>query len=108
VLLNPRLDPWKACDLGLVTAVHPTEELAGKVMATALELAAGPTAAWAAGKALLNRAAGMDRLDFHLDQELAALVRSADSPEFARGLDAFFDRGRKADRATPAAAGDPR
>ena len=106
VLLNPRLDPWKARDLGLVTAVYPTEELAGKVMATALELAAGPTAAWAAGKALLNRAAGMDRLDFHLDQELAALVRSADSPEFAAGLDAFFDRSGKG-AAVDAGSGRP-
>lgn len=105
VLLNPRLDPWKARDLGLVTAVYPTEELAGKVMATALELAAGPTAAWAAGKALLNRAAGMDRLDFHLDQELAALVRSADSPEFAAGLDAFFDRKARAATAGKAEGG---
>ena len=46
----------------------------------------------AAGKALLNRAAGMDRLDFHLDQELQHLVRSADSPRFAAGLDEFFAR----------------
>ncbi len=96
VLLNPRLDPWRARDLGLVTAVYPSEELAGKVMGVALELAAGPTAAWAAGKALLNRAAGMDRLDLHLDQELQELVRSADSPEFAAGLEAFFTRKEKA------------
>jgi 2-(1,2-epoxy-1,2-dihydrophenyl)acetyl-CoA isomerase len=93
VLLNPRLDPWRARDVGLITAVYPSEDLAGTVMATALELAQGPTAAWAAGKALLNRAAGMDRLDFHLDQELASLVRSADSPEFAAGLEQFFHRG---------------
>jgi hypothetical protein len=69
-------------------------------MGIALELASGPTAAWAAGKALLNRAAGMDRLDFHLDQELAQLVRSADSPAFAAGLDAFFTR-------KPGATGPP-
>ena len=78
VLLNPRLDPWRARDLGLITAVYPTEDLDATVMKTARELAQGPTSAWAAGKALLNRAAGMDRLDYHLDQELAALVRSAD------------------------------
>jgi 2-(1,2-epoxy-1,2-dihydrophenyl)acetyl-CoA isomerase len=90
VLLNPRLDPFHARDLGLVTRVHPGSALRERVMDTARELAAGPTAAWAAGKALLNRAAGMDRLDFHLDQELASLVRSADSPEFAAGLEEFF------------------
>jgi 2-(1,2-epoxy-1,2-dihydrophenyl)acetyl-CoA isomerase len=105
VLLNPRLDPWRARDIGLVTAVHPAAALAAEVAAVARELAAGPTAAWAAGKALLNRAAGMDRLDHHLDQELAALVRSADSPEFAAGLDAFFTRKeRPAAPAVPAPA----
>jgi 2-(1,2-epoxy-1,2-dihydrophenyl)acetyl-CoA isomerase len=92
VFLNPRLDARRARDLGLVTDVFFEEELAGQVGAITRKLAAGPTAAWAAGKALLNRAAGMDRLDFHLDQELASLVRSADSPEFAAGLDAFFER----------------
>ena len=96
VLLNPRLDAWRARDLGLITAVYPAEDLDATVTRTARELAQGPTAAWAAGKALLNRAAGMDRLDFHLDQELAALVRSADSPEFAAGLEEFFHRGATA------------
>ena len=92
VLLNPRLEPARARDLGLITEVVPDGELDAVVMRTALALAQGPTAAWAAGKALLNRAAGMDRLDFHLDQELQQLVRSADSPQFAAGLDAFFAR----------------
>jgi 2-(1,2-epoxy-1,2-dihydrophenyl)acetyl-CoA isomerase len=92
VLLNPRLEPARARDLGLITEVVPDGELDAVVMRIALALAQGPTAAWAAGKALLNRAAGMDRLDFHLDQELQQLVRSADSPQFAAGLDAFFAR----------------
>jgi len=107
VLLNPRLDPWRARDLGLITAVHPRAELAASVAAVARELAAGPTAAWAAGKALLNRAAGMDRLDLHLDQELAALVRSADSPEFAAGLEAFFTRRGNDGVATTVAGTEP-
>src|SRR5688500_17364688 len=92
VLLNPRLEPARARDLGLITEVVPAAELDAVVMRTARDLARGPTAAWAAGKALLNRAAGMDRLDFHLDQELQQLVRSADSPQFAAGLDEFFAR----------------
>ena len=92
VLLNPRLEPARARDLGLITEVVPAGELDAVVMRTARALADGPTAAWAAGKALLNRAAGMDRLDFHLDQELQQLVRSADSPRFAAGLEEFFAR----------------
>ena len=36
--------------------------------------------------------AGVDRLDFHLDQELENLARSADGAEFAEGLDAFLGK----------------
>jgi len=43
-------------------------------------------------KGLMNDAAGMDRLDGHLDRELDELVRIADGPEFAEGLDAFSAR----------------
>jgi enoyl-CoA hydratase/carnithine racemase len=32
----------------------------------------------------------VDRLDFHLDQELEYLARIADGRDFAEGLDAFF------------------
>ena len=38
----------------------------------------------------MNEAAGLDRLDHHLDRELEALVRVADGPDFAEGIDAFF------------------
>jgi enoyl-CoA hydratase/carnithine racemase len=41
-------------------------------------------------KALLNQAAGVDRLDYHLDRELEALARIADGRDFAEGLEAFF------------------
>ena len=45
-----------------------------------------------ASKGLINRAAGIDRLDYHLDQELEHLVRSADGAEFAEGIGAFFEK----------------
>jgi hypothetical protein len=48
-------------------------------------------------KRLLNRAAGMDGLDAHLGAEVEALVASADSGEFAEGLDRFFSRGSESD-----------
>jgi 2-(1,2-epoxy-1,2-dihydrophenyl)acetyl-CoA isomerase len=92
VLLNPRLDARAALDLGLVTAVHPAAEMEEQARALARRVAAGPTAAFASAKALLNLAAGMDRLDYHLDRELEALARSGDSADFAEGLAAFLAR----------------
>ena len=89
-LLNPRLDAARAQTLGLVSEVYPSEEFEAAVNAVAQRLAAGPTGAYAAAKRLMNEAAGVDRLDYHLDRELEALVQSADSADFREGLDAFF------------------
>jgi 2-(1,2-epoxy-1,2-dihydrophenyl)acetyl-CoA isomerase len=92
VLLNPRLDAHHAHAMGLVTAVHPVATFDREVMALARRLAEGPTAAYAAAKALLNEAAGLDRLDFHLDRELQQLTRTADGADFAEGMQAFLDK----------------
>lgn len=92
VLLNPRLSADEAFRLGLVSAVHPPDRFGAEVDMLTGRLAAGPTAAFAKTKALLNAAAGMDRLDQHLDRELEELVRAADGPEFAEGLDAFLEK----------------
>jgi 2-(1,2-epoxy-1,2-dihydrophenyl)acetyl-CoA isomerase len=92
VFLNPRLDARRAFEMGLVTAVHPAERFEDEVAAVAARLAAGPTRAFATTKALLNAAAGLDRLDPHLDRELEELVRAADSAEFAEGLAAFLGK----------------
>ena len=54
--------------------------------------------AFGVAKALINQAAGVDRLDFHLDQELQHLVRSANSDEFKEGLRAFFEKRPRAVR----------
>ncbi len=90
MLLNPRLDAAAARDLGLVTRVFANDAFEAGVAETAARIAAGPTTAYGIAKTLLNQAAGMDRLDYHLDQELEQLARIADGPEFAAGLDAFF------------------
>lgn len=90
VLLNPRLDARTALQLGLITAVYPTEGFEAQVLRIARELAEGPTRAYGIAKGLLNQAAGVDRLDYHLDQELENLARIADGPDFAEGLEAFF------------------
>jgi 2-(1,2-epoxy-1,2-dihydrophenyl)acetyl-CoA isomerase len=90
MLLNPRLTAARAKELGLVTDVYPDADFDTAVETMSQRLAAGPTRAFGVAKALLNSAAGMDRLDYHLDQELENLSRIADGPEFQEGLDAFF------------------
>ena len=90
VLLNPRLDASRAQQLGLINDVFPTETFDHDVRRMAKTVADGPVEAFAVAKGLLNQAAGMDRLDVHLDRELDHLARIADGAEFAAGLDAFF------------------
>ncbi len=92
VFLNPRLDAARALEIGLVTTVHPVERFDREVSDVARRLAEGPTEAWGIAKSLINQAAGVDRLDFHLDQELASLARIADGADFAEGLDGFFEK----------------
>jgi len=90
VLLNPRLTAQAAMEMGLITRVFPAETFEADVLDVARRLAAGPTRAYAVAKSLLNQAAGVDQLDYHLDEELQHLARIADSPDFAEGLRAFF------------------
>jgi 2-(1,2-epoxy-1,2-dihydrophenyl)acetyl-CoA isomerase len=95
-LLNPRLEAKAALELGLINRVFPSDRFDAEVRALAARVAEGPTSSFAVTKALLNEAAGIDRLDFHLDRELENLARSADGKDFAEGIDAFF--GKRAPR----------
>lgn len=92
ILLNPRLDAPRALEVGLITAVLPAGTFDEDVLAHARRLAAGPSGAFGEAKALVNLASGMDRLDYHLDQELERLARSADGVEFEEGLQAFLGK----------------
>jgi len=105
MLLNPRLTADRALELGLVTSVTPAVGFAAEVSAVARKLANGPTQAFGVAKSLLNQAAGVDRLDFHLDQEIQNLARSADSPEFQEGIRAFFEKRSPVFTAAPPAHG---
>lgn len=89
-LLNPRLDARTAREWGLVNEVFPDARFDAEVLALARRLADLPTRSIAMTKTLMNQAAGVDRLDWHLDQELESLRRSADSADFAEGIEAFF------------------
>ncbi len=96
VLLNPRLSAREAKATGLITDVLADHQLEGEVLAVARRLAEGPTRAYAVAKSLINQAAGVDQLDYHLDEELRHLARIADGANFAEGLAAFF--GKRAPR----------
>lgn len=102
VLLNPRLSAAAALDLGLITAVFSDATFDADVMTVAQRVAAGPTQAYAIAKRLVNHAAGVEQLDFHLDEELQQLARAADGGEFAEGIAAFF---AKRDAVFPARSG---
>ena len=92
LLLNPRIDAHRALEIGLINAVYPTAMFDHDAHLLAQCLAEGPTEAYGIAKELLNQAAGMDRLDFHLDRELDGLARIADGANFAEGIEAFFDK----------------
>jgi 2-(1,2-epoxy-1,2-dihydrophenyl)acetyl-CoA isomerase len=92
LFLNPRLDAKRAYELGLVSAVFPVATFDDEVAAIARKLALGPTRALGVAKSLIHLAAGADRLDWHLDEELHNLARIADGPDFDEGIRAFFDK----------------
>lgn len=92
VLLNPRIHAERAREMGLVTEVYADADFNGRVDELARRLADGPTRAFGIAKGLLNTSAGVDRLDYHLDQELEQLSRIADGAEFREGIDAFFEK----------------
>jgi 2-(1,2-epoxy-1,2-dihydrophenyl)acetyl-CoA isomerase len=92
VLLNPRIDAHRAVELGLANTVFPTNRFDEEVMSVAARLAEGPPKAWGVAKGLIGQAAGMERLDAHLDREIDHLSRIADGAEFAEGLDSFFEK----------------
>ena len=90
VFLNPRLDAAQALDWGLVNAVYPVEGFDARVLEVAARIAEGPAEALGIAKGLVHQAAGVERLDFHLDREIEALARIADGADFAEGLASFF------------------
>ncbi|MGZ5474948.1 MAG: enoyl-CoA hydratase/isomerase family protein [Thermoanaerobaculia bacterium] len=92
LFLNPRLDAKRALDIGLITTVVPGQTFDRDVHEIAQRLASGPAEAWGIAKELMNQAAGMDRLDVHLDRELENLARIADGADFAEGIEAFFEK----------------
>ena len=92
LFLNPRLSAGQAKEMGLINEVCAAESIDLRAGEWGRRLAEGPTEALGIAKELLNQAAGMDRLDFHLDREVEQLARIADGANFGEGIDAFFEK----------------
>lgn len=90
--LGSRLSAEEAKNIGLISAVYADDKFEEETKKLAEKLAAGPTQSYAAAKRLMNESAGLDQLDFHLDREIDALARAADSGDFAEGISAFFEK----------------
>lgn len=93
--LSPSVGAAEALRLGLACEVLPAEGFDDAVIEIARRLADGPARAQARVKRLLQRAAGVDDLEAHLDAELAELVASANDDDFADGLERFFSKREK-------------
>lgn len=90
-LLGDRFDAARALDLGLLNRVVPLAQLPVATQALAQRLAAGPAAALARTKALLNQSLAAS-LETQLYAEQRAFAACGAHPDFNEGLAAFFER----------------
>ena len=90
-LLGDRITPQMASDYGLINWVVPSADLDERTADLARRLAAGPVAALARTKALLNASSDKE-LEAQLASEKINLVASAGGAEFAEGVSAFVEK----------------
>ena len=90
-LLGERVPAAKALEWGLVNRVVADDELAGEARALTARLAAGPTAAYANAKRLLNRRLYPD-LDGQLEAEAVAQGEQGATADFIEGVLAFVEK----------------
>jgi 2-(1,2-epoxy-1,2-dihydrophenyl)acetyl-CoA isomerase len=93
MFLGDRFDARRALELGIVNRVVPSAELLDAARALAERLAAGPTRAYAAGKALLEAAVG-ETLDRQLRLEAESFAACAATGDFVEGVRAFLEKRR--------------
>ena len=91
-MLGRRYDPDTLCSWGVINAVVEDDDLDAAATAVASELAAGPTVAHAATKALAYVAgnSGVRAADLAMAEIQTPIWRSAD---LAEGLKSFLERG---------------
>ena len=92
LMMTPRvLSATEAQDWGLINRVVPAADLAGEVDRLALQIAAGSTAAYAAGKRLVMLSAG-DSLESQMERETRAIASAASSADGREGAQAFVEK----------------
>ncbi len=90
-LMNRRLLAEEALAWGLVNEVCDAADVDARAMAVAVQLAAGPTAAFAKTLALLKAAADTS-LEAHLVEEEAAIIYAGASADAREGVSSLRDR----------------
>lgn len=90
-LLAERLTATQACDYGLVSSVHPADELDAAADAVISTLLSGPAVALAKTKQAIN-AATLTELDGALDRESAGQRSLLIASDFREGTRAFQQR----------------
>ena len=81
----------RAAEIGMINRVVPAAELLAAAQQLAAKLAAGPTAAIARVKRMLNATFSND-LQAQLALEADCQVESGQSPDFQEGVTAFFEK----------------
>ncbi len=92
LLLNKPLSAAKAKEWGLVTEVHPDDQVHGAGVALADQLALGPAATALGMTRRLVRDSAGDALGAHLDLEAASIASSAATEESRTLVRAFVRR----------------
>lgn len=92
-LLNRTLSAAEALDLGMVTEVVADGAVADRARELAVELAAGPTTAYATARRLLREALQAD-YGRHLASEARSIVGSFGTEDGLEGVRAFHERRR--------------
>ncbi|HJV72817.1 MAG TPA: enoyl-CoA hydratase-related protein [Noviherbaspirillum sp.] len=90
-LLNERIDAARARELGLINRVAAPDALESLTAELASRLAAGPTAAFARTKGLLNESLEHSLSD-QLQAEERAFLASSMTEDFAEGVRAFVEK----------------
>lgn len=91
LMLNQALSPEEALKLGLVQKISSSGQARKEALCLAFSLAQGPQKTLAETKRLLNENARQGIFS-HVEAEKKAVLKLADSGEFARRLEAFMSR----------------
>ena len=91
LMTGASVDARRAAEIGMINRVVPSADLMSEATSLAHKLAAGPTAAIARVKRMLNATFSND-LETQLTLEADCQIESGASPDFKEGVAAFFEK----------------